>query len=97
MDLCILCTVRTGLHAVFKLRDTYLLSNCAAVLNNIAASSAFAGGLHPHTCDRLVRISLQLSRRVIKGNEDVSSDGAVDTLVEDFLMVILKFIHSILR
>ena len=82
---------------MFKLHDAYLLSNCAAVLNNIAASSAFAGGLHPHTCDRLVRISLQLSRRVTKGNEDVDSDSAVDSLVGDLLTVILKFIHSILR
>ena len=88
--------LRTSLHAAFNLQDAYLLSNCAAVLNNIASSSAFSGGLHPHTCERLVRISQQLSRRVIKASKAEGDAGNI-ALVEELLVVLLKFMQSALR
>jgi hypothetical protein len=92
-DLAILCCLRTTMHSLFRLHDKYLLSNCFALLLNLAPmlSSCTA-----YTAERLVKIVFQLAKRFIK---DATSpeDGEFIVDVQETLVVILKVVGISLR
>jgi hypothetical protein len=100
LDVCILCVLRTSLHAVFHLGDAYLLSNCTAILSSISSSSTYSSGLHSHTCERLVKLARHLCRRLIKsfsseGEEEHAVEG--HSLLADLFVGVVRFILSSLR
>lgn len=64
MDASFLCIIRCVMHALFRVRDPYLLSNSCAILHNL--SSGLSCELLPYTAERLVRVTCQLCARAAK-------------------------------
>ncbi len=54
-DLIVLCVIKCMTHTLFQLKNSYLLSNCLAILLNIAPHVL---NLHTHTAERLVKVIL---------------------------------------
>jgi len=92
-DLAILCCLRTTMHSLFRLQDKYLLSNCFALLLNLAP---MLYGINAYTAERLVKIVFQLVKRCIK---DATSpeDGEFIVDVQETLVVLLKVVGIALR
>lgn len=61
VDLSILCSLRIMTHALIKLKDQYLVSNCCAILVNL---SQYIDAAHPGMAERVVHISLLVSNKV---------------------------------
>ena len=65
-DLVILCVIRTIMHALFRLRDQYLVYNCFAVLLNL---TSVLSEIHSYAAERLVKVTCRLCKRIIKIKE----------------------------
>ena len=61
-DLTMLCTLRCTLHALFKLKDSYLLSNCFAVMIDLAP---VLQEIDIYVSERIVKVIYQLAKRSI--------------------------------
>ena len=61
-----LCVLRTALHALFKLKDKYLLPNCLAVISNIGP---YIANINSYTAERLVTVVQKLGKRIIETEE----------------------------
>lgn len=61
-SLVILCVLRVLVYTLNKARDLYLLSNCSAILLNLAAQ---AEGLHEYTAVRMTNVLQILMRRYL--------------------------------
>jgi len=59
-DLTMLCTLRCTLYALFKLKDQYLLSNCFAVMLDLAP---FLKNMDCYVSERLTKVIYQLAKR----------------------------------
>ena len=65
-DLIILCVTRALTHALFHLKNSYLLSNCCAILLNLAPHISL---LHPFTSERIVGVFIHLGKRFFTLNQ----------------------------
>ena len=95
-DLTILCIIRTVMHALFRLRDNYLVSNCYAVLLNLAP---YIANMHSYSAERLVTVTCRLGKRIsklISSKGETTKDSIPvsggDTELEDTFRVFLKVI-----
>jgi hypothetical protein len=65
-DVALLCVLRTALHALFKLKDRYLLPNCLAIISNIGT---YISNINSYTAERLVTVVQKLGKRIIETEE----------------------------
>ena len=72
-DLVVLCVIRTIMHALFRLRDQYLVYNCFAVLLNLAP---LISNTHSYAAERLVVVMSRLCKRLVKIKEGGAVSGA---------------------
>lgn len=72
LDVVVLCALKALLHAIFRLDcDAYLISNCCAVLSNVAPHVC---DMHHYTSERLVTTIARLAKRVIRAASVESAD-----------------------
>jgi hypothetical protein len=62
-DITILCLLKTTMLALFRTKDRYLLSNCLAILSNIAP---YVANINSYTSERLVTIIEKLGQRILE-------------------------------
>jgi hypothetical protein len=73
-DLAMLCALRCTLYALFKAKDTYLLSNCFAIMIDLAP---FLRNVGSYVSERMVKVILQLARRT--GAEGSANPSSVES------------------
>lgn len=80
-DLTMLCTLRCTLYALFKLKDQYLLSNCFAVLLDLAP---FLKNMDCYVSERIIRVVYQLAKRCNRsgGGKDEGGEGEYSASAE---------------
>jgi hypothetical protein len=66
LDAVVVVMLRTLSFAVFRVQDSYLLSNVCAILMNVIASCQ---NLHPYSSERVVRTILTYARRIVKARQ----------------------------
>ena len=96
VDLTVLCAIRTAMHALYHLKgDQYLLSNCYAILLNIAP---YLIGMHTYTSERLVTIIRRIGTRIIKEVSIESIDKEYQLrCMKETLTVLMRLIGVALR
>lgn len=72
LDLILLCTLRTVMHALFRIKDNYLVYNCFAVVLNLAPSLV---DIHNYTAERVVRVFTRLCKWIVKRSSEVTKDS----------------------
>jgi len=98
-DLVVLCTLRMALYGTYSLRDKYITSNCFAILLNMAP---VIENINVYTAERLVKITIQLSKRVVRDSEEkveteIDTGRAASADVLEFLCCLLKVMGILLR
>ena len=93
-DLALLCTLRTTVFALFRLQDTYLLSNCFAILLDLASHVQHIGC---YVSERLAKVLLQLARKLKTGLSAGAADTAQLESVFDSLAILMKLCGTALR
>ena len=63
----LLTILRTSQQALFTFHDTYLLTNCTAILLNL---SSYICNIHSYAAERIVAVVLKLCTRYIKLREN---------------------------
>lgn len=105
LDLTILCILRAIMHALFRLKgDQFLLSNCFAVLLNIAP---YIGNMSSYTAERVVNVIRRICKRIISeysASESSPSKSISDNesnllcvALQNTLTVLLRLIGVALR
>ena len=90
-DLFLLCSLRVALHGLFILQDKYLLTNCHALLLNLAP---VVSNVDVYTAERLVKVLIQLCKRVVR---ESTAEGGDTSDAKEFLNVLMKFAGTLLR
>lgn len=98
VDLTVLCVLRTTMYGLYHLKgDQYLLSNCYAILLNIAP---YLIGIHTYSAERLVTIIRRVGARFVKDTAIVMESGEKDYLLrcmKETLTVLIRITGVALR
>jgi hypothetical protein len=92
-DLIILCLLRTTMFSLFRLRDEYLLSNCFAVLLDLAMH---VNNINCYVSERIAKIIFQLIKRWSKQSDDKLAPS-ISNSVKQTIYVLLKVSIVVLR
>jgi len=84
----VLILLRTALLALFRLNDAYLLSNCIAGLQSLAA---VAEDLDHYCSERLVTVLIRLAKKYLRGAVRTGSDGTYSASLQERLKSITLF------
>lgn len=93
-DVIVLCTLRTSIHALFKLQDQYILSNSCAVLLNIAP---YITNIHVYAAERIVNVILRIASRIIKDDGSASPSAVNIGAMRETLNNLLKVVGIAIR
>ena len=89
VDLTVLCVMRSTMYALYHLKgDQYLLSNCYAILLNIAP---YLIGIHTYSAERIVTIIKRIGIRIVK-----ESASATESVEKDYLLRCMKETTTVL-
>lgn len=100
LDLIVLCIIKIILHALFKLQvDHYLLSNCYAILLNVAP---YLTNIHFYTSERIIDVIKKISKRIIDANNTITTsinkeDEILIISMKETLDILLKLIGISIR
>ena len=70
IELILLCTLRTVMFALFRIKDNYLVYNCFAVILNI---SPHLIGMDNYTSERFIKVIMRICRWITKNSPKVDS------------------------
>ena len=89
-DMAVLCILRTISHALFFWKDSYILSNCFAILVDIVSS---VRNLHVYASERLLEVLVRVSKALrLPQSQDAAIDALRDT--KDILISMIAVMIS---
>lgn len=93
-DLVLLCTLRVTMLALFRLNDQYLISNCFAIMLDLAHNIADVGC---YVSERVSKVIIQLARRLNRGYHEGEAQAAQFETTFETLAIMMKLCGIALR